>query len=105
MGLATIWITGRGSGIGRSLARSFGRDGYRVAISGGRLTTLAETAVDYPAAIHCHELDVIDAAAADQVVSAIESTLGPIHTAVLNAGVYKPMWVTDFDREMYLEYL
>jgi NAD(P)-dependent dehydrogenase (short-subunit alcohol dehydrogenase family) len=95
----TIWITGGGSGIGRALARSFAADGHGVAISGRRVALLTETASAYPAAIRCHPLDVTDGAAADRVVAAIESSLGPIDIAVLNAGIYQPMWVDGFDRD------
>ena len=95
----TIWITGGGSGIGRALARSFAADGHGVAISGRRVAPLTETASAYPAAIRCHPLDVTDGAAADRVAAAIESSLGPIDIAVLNAGIYQPMWVDGFDRD------
>jgi NAD(P)-dependent dehydrogenase (short-subunit alcohol dehydrogenase family) len=97
----TIWITGGGSGIGRALARSFARDGHRVAISGRRMDALAETAAENPDAITCHPLDVTDGAAADRAVAAIESALGPIDLALLNAGTYAPIWVAGFDRDRF----
>jgi NAD(P)-dependent dehydrogenase (short-subunit alcohol dehydrogenase family) len=93
----TVWITGGGSGIGRALARSFARDGHVVAISGRRADALAETAAADPVAIQCHPLDVTDSGSAEQVVAAIESRVGPIHIAVLNAGTYTPIWVEGFD--------
>lgn len=95
----TIWITGGGSGIGRVLAQSFARDGHRVAISGRRIEPLHETAAADPDAIHCHQLDVSDGAAVERAVEVIECHLGPIDIAVLNAAIYKPMWVGDFDRD------
>lgn len=95
----TVWITGGGSGIGRALARSFAADGYRVAISGRREAPLDETASTHPAAIRCHPLDVTEGDAADRVVAAIESAMGPIDIAVLNAGIYQPMWADGFDRD------
>lgn len=97
----TVWITGGGSGIGRGLARSFAGDGHRVAISGRRTDALAETAAGSPATISCHPLDVTDGAATDRVIAAIESSLGPIDLAVLNAGTYEPLWVADFDRDTF----
>ncbi|WP_395022964.1 SDR family NAD(P)-dependent oxidoreductase [Dongia sp.] len=97
----TVWITGGGSGIGRALARSFAGDGHVVAISGRRGEALAETAAATPGAIHCHPLDVTDGGAAAQVVAAIESSLGPIHIAVLNAGTYTPIWVEGFDARAF----
>lgn len=99
MSAQTIWITGGGSGIGRALARSFAADGHRVAISGRRVDVLAEAAAADPAAIRCHPLDVTDGNAAERVVADIESGMGPIDTAVLNAGIYEPMWVDAFDRD------
>ena len=101
MGQQTIWITGGGSGIGRALAQSFGRDGHRVAISGRRREPLAETAAANPAAIRCHPLDVTDGAAADRAVTALESSLGPSDIAVLNAAIYTPMWAAGFDRDAF----
>ena len=97
----SVWITGGGSGIGRALARSFAGDGYRVAISGRRMDALSETAAGSPTTIVCHPLDVTDAAATDWVIAAIESSLGPIDLAVLNAGTYEPLWVADFDRDTF----
>jgi NAD(P)-dependent dehydrogenase (short-subunit alcohol dehydrogenase family) len=97
----TVWITGGGSGIGRALARSFAGDGYRVAISGRRIAVLEETAAAHPDMIRCHPLDVTNAAEVDQVVGAIESDIGFIDIGVLNAGIYEPGWVSDFDREAF----
>ena len=96
-----VWITGGGTGIGRALARSFARDGHRVAISGRRLDALTETAAADPGAIRCHPLDVTDGAAADRAVASIESDLGPIDIAVLNAAIYQPMWADGFDRDVF----
>jgi NAD(P)-dependent dehydrogenase (short-subunit alcohol dehydrogenase family) len=97
----TVWITGAGSGIGRVLARSFAGDGHRVAVSGRRGDALAETAAANRDRIHCHPLDVTEGRAAAQVVAEIESRVGPIDIAVLNAGTYTPIWVEDFDSDAF----
>jgi NAD(P)-dependent dehydrogenase (short-subunit alcohol dehydrogenase family) len=97
----TVWITGGGSGIGRTLARSFAGDGHVVAISGRNGTTLAETAAANPGVIHCHPLDVTDSGAAERAVAAIEDRVGPIDIAVLNAGTYTPVWVEGFDARAF----
>jgi NAD(P)-dependent dehydrogenase (short-subunit alcohol dehydrogenase family) len=97
----TIWITGGGTGIGRALARSFASDGHHVAISGRRIDALVEVAAENPIAISCHPLDVTEGAAAERVVVAIESSLGPIDLAVLNAGIYQPTWVAGFDPDVF----
>ncbi|GAB2177424.1 SDR family NAD(P)-dependent oxidoreductase [Dongia sp. agr-C8] len=96
-----VWITGGGSGIGRALARSLAGDGHVVAISGRNEAALTETATAAPEAIHCHPLDVTDGAAAALVVAAIETGLGPIDIAVLNAGTYTPIWVEGFDAQVF----
>ncbi len=101
MSTQSIWITGGGSGIGRALARSFAGDGHAVAISGRRIGPLAETAVFDSKTIHCHPLDVTDCAAVDKAIEAIEARQGPIDLAVLNAGSYQPVWVSDFDRSAF----
>jgi NAD(P)-dependent dehydrogenase (short-subunit alcohol dehydrogenase family) len=96
-----VWITGAGSGIGRALARSFAADGHGVAISGRRGDALAETADTDPDRISLHPLDVTDSSAAEQVVAAVESRIGPIDIAVLNAAAYAPTWVEDFDSDAF----
>jgi NADP-dependent 3-hydroxy acid dehydrogenase YdfG len=42
-GTRTLWVTGAGSGIGRSVAMSAARNGYRVGVSGRRRDALEET--------------------------------------------------------------
>ena len=93
-----VWITGASSGIGEALARRLAAQGYRVAVSarsGEALQTLATQAAG--GRIRPFAVDVADCAAIAATVSAIEQVCGPIHSAVLNAGTYRPMTVDDFD--------
>ncbi|MGA9854807.1 MAG: SDR family NAD(P)-dependent oxidoreductase [Gammaproteobacteria bacterium] len=80
------WITGGGSGIGQALALKLAREGWTVAISGRRLEALQETARQAAGNIHTYPLNVGDLAAMRQAAAHIESELGPIDLAVLNAG-------------------
>lgn len=91
-----IWITGAGSGIGRQLARQAANAGNRVTVSGRRADALAQTA-DGDANIAIAPLDVTDKKAVDAAIDEIERINGPIDIAVLNAALYQPMDVPDFD--------
>jgi NAD(P)-dependent dehydrogenase (short-subunit alcohol dehydrogenase family) len=84
-----VWITGGGSGIGRSLALEFAREGAMVAVSGRRKDKLEEVVRDVEAVggraigVTCNVTDEADVKrAADEVVTA----LGKLDVAVANAG-------------------
>ncbi len=90
----TVLITGGNRGIGRAIAEAFIAAGDRVAVTArsgsgptGSLTVIA---------------DVTDSASLDTAISEIETKLGPIEIAVLNAGVTRDqllMRMTDDDFE------
>lgn len=90
------WITGGGSGIGRSLAVQLAEQGWRVVISGRNAESLAAVAADH-ACIHPAVLDVTDIEATNAVFAAIVAQHGVPDLVVLNAGDYKPMPAADFD--------
>ena len=90
------WITGASTGIGRELALSLAQDGCRVAVSARSASKLAELAALSPL-ISAFDLDVTDAVAVSQTVARIESSLGPIDLAILNAGVWHPMGASSYD--------
>lgn len=94
------WITGGGSGIGRALARQVAAAGDRVAISGRRSETLEETAGSTQGIRTCR-LDVTSGPDVDATIETIEANLGNIDIAVLNAALYLPMDVDDFDRDRF----
>ena len=88
----TVWITGASSGIGRELALRFAGLGCTVAASARSVEKLAELARINPN-IKAFPLDVEDAAAAQAAFAAIETALGPVDLAILNAGIWQPMIV------------
>jgi short-subunit dehydrogenase len=91
-----VWITGASTGIGRGLALSFAADGYKVAASARSVDKLRELE-QASGNITAFQLDVTDAAAAAAVYATIESALGPVTIAILNAGVWHPMTASTFD--------
>ncbi|MCA1798103.1 MAG: SDR family NAD(P)-dependent oxidoreductase [Xanthomonadaceae bacterium] len=97
-----VWITGGGTGIGRALALRLAAHGWTVAVSGRRDAALREV-VDAapPGTVHAFPLDVTDLPANRATVAAIESELGPIDLAVLNAGQFTPFRAKDFSVEPF----
>jgi NAD(P)-dependent dehydrogenase (short-subunit alcohol dehydrogenase family) len=97
-----VWITGGGSGIGRSLALALNEMGWRVVISGrnrAKLIKTVESATTIP--IQHRTLDVTDTQSVNNVVEEIEREFGRIDYAFLNAGDYKPMRLKDFDLQLF----
>lgn len=83
-----VWITGASSGIGRSLALRWARDGYVVAASARNVDDLRQLAAEGEGRIHAFPLDITDRQAVGRVLSDIEASLGPIDMAVFAAGTY-----------------
>jgi len=93
-----VWITGASSGIGEALAMHLAAQGYRIAASARSAEALrAMAAQALEGRIRPFALDVADREAVAAAVPAIEQACGPIHTAVLNAGTYRPMTIDSFD--------
>ncbi len=98
----TVWITGASSGIGRASALEFARRGYRVAATARRtdeLNTLVEEASGHLGDVTAFPGDITDADGIAAVVARIEDELGPIGTALLNAGSYTPTTALTFTAE------
>ncbi len=93
-----VWITGASTGIGRELALLLAREGATVAVSARSEDKLKEMQALHPA-IKPYPLDVMDADRVAQVFAAIERDLGPVDLAVLNAGIWQPMLVSDFSAD------
>jgi NADP-dependent 3-hydroxy acid dehydrogenase YdfG len=93
------WITGASSGIGRALALRMAQAGMRVVVSARSETALDalsnenENIIPYP-------VDVSDGQQVAKAVEWIESSVGQIHGAVLNAGIYEPMLSNDYNHEV-----
>ena len=81
-----IWITGAGSGIGRSLALQFAEAGHQVLITGRNLSNLVSVAHHFPDAITAFSWDVTDDAGCSVMGEAIDQHLGGLDIAILNAG-------------------
>lgn len=90
------WITGASSGIGRALALKLASEGMTVAVSARTATALQDLAAAH-ANIRAFPLDVTNVEATAATVRAIESEIGPIDLAVLNAGIFRPMSVSTYD--------
>lgn len=96
-GSRIAWITGASKGIGKALALRLAKNGWRIAAS-------ARTAGDLDAlvteqrelSISAYPLDVTDHKATWETLDRIESELGPISLAVLNAGTHMPMMADEF---------
>lgn len=93
-----VWITGASTGIGRELALLLAREGATVAVSARSEDKLTELQALNPA-IKAYPLDVLDAGRTVEVFEAIERDLGPVDLAVLNAGIWQPMLVSDFSAD------
>ena len=98
------WITGAGTGIGRALALDLAREGVKVAATARTERNLSLLAAHH-VAVDFHPLDVTDKAAVAEAVEEIESALGPIDLAILNAGTWRPLSVHKFDAEAVREAL
>lgn len=94
-----VWITGAGSGLGRALAVRAAARGATVAASARTVAALESLARETGGRVVPFPLDVADRDATARTVAAIESELGPVATAVLNAGTHIPMGLRDFNAD------
>ncbi len=94
------WVTGASSGIGCALAVHLAQAGWRVAIS-----ARSQAALNKMARAHDHlypyPLDVTKRRQKTAIVDAIEADLGPIDWAILNAGIYLPTALPEFDARLF----
>lgn len=97
-----VWITGASSGIGRQLALDLAAAGVVVAASARSADALAELATQSPR-IRPFPLDVTDADAIARTVDLITQACGTIDLAILNAGVWLPMWAEAYDAKKAME--
>ena len=96
---ARVWITGASSGIGRALARELARRGARVGISARRVERLDQLAAE--GAMLPVPVDVTDLASMMQAAARVESELGAIDLAILNAGIWEQVNVAAWDSELF----
>jgi NAD(P)-dependent dehydrogenase (short-subunit alcohol dehydrogenase family) len=92
------FVTGGATGIGKEIARVFGRHGARVAIASRKLDNLQAAQAELQAeGIECHidTFDVRDAAAAARVVGGVVERFGRLDVVVNNAAGNFPAPMTD----------
>lgn len=94
----TAWITGASTGIGRELAVKLARDGVSVAASARSADRLNDLARLEPGIVPV-SVDVTDRAAVVAAHQHVLATIGSVDLAVLNAGVWHPMSVGEYDAE------
>jgi gluconate 5-dehydrogenase len=83
-------VTGSTSGIGLAIARGLAASGATVVINGRsaeRMAAAARTLADAGLPVQQRAFDVADSAAADRAFGDIESSIGPLHIVVNNAGI------------------
>jgi short-subunit dehydrogenase len=88
------WVTGASSGIGRAVALRLARAGWTVVASARDPESLHRVAAERAVGagrILAEPLDITDAAAVEATVARIESRVGPIALALLNAGTHAPV--------------
>jgi NAD(P)-dependent dehydrogenase (short-subunit alcohol dehydrogenase family) len=95
-----VWITGGSSGIGAALAEELAGRSWKVAISARNKAALAEIAATHDN-ITGFEGDVVDRPGMAKMVADIEKALGPIALGVMNAGIYLPTNMPDFDPTLF----
>jgi NAD(P)-dependent dehydrogenase (short-subunit alcohol dehydrogenase family) len=88
----TAIVTGAGTGIGRSVALAFLKDGYRVALAGRRKDKLEETARDSGAGDRALAVptDVTDAKAIAALFAAVKQKWSRLDVLFNNAGIGTP---------------
>ncbi len=97
-----VWITGASSGIGRDMALKLADEGVTVVASARSQNALNDLA-SCNSNIVPQPVDVTDLAAMRLAVAHIESTVGPIDLAILNAGVWHPLGARDFDADKVVQ--
>ena len=93
------WVTGASSGIGRAVALELARRGYQVAVTARRRAELESLAAESDR-IFSFPGDTTDRAGQAKLVQEIESKLGGIALAFLNAGAYFIGERTEFSADL-----
>lgn len=97
-------VTGGGRGIGRGIAEGLAEDGFHVAVVDRDEATAAEVAKalqDRGLAASHHVVDVTDGPGVQAVVGEIETTAGPVHVLVNNAGFDEHLPFVQTDEEFW----
>ena len=92
--MSVALVTGSSRGIGAACAQALARSGYKVCINCIERMDLAQALADRlreeGCQVICHQADVADSAAVNEMVRRIERELGPVDLLVNNAGIARP---------------
>jgi NAD(P)-dependent dehydrogenase (short-subunit alcohol dehydrogenase family) len=83
-------VTGAGSGIGKAVAKAFGREGYAVVLAGRRKEALDAAALETGPDTLCVSTDVTDPASVAVLFDAIHARYGRLDILFNNAGTGAP---------------
>jgi 2-hydroxycyclohexanecarboxyl-CoA dehydrogenase len=97
-------VTGGAQGIGKGIAATLGKEGFKVAIADMNLEVATQTAKEITAAggtAIAVEVNVTDTASVKAAVALVETELGPIEVVVNNAGWDDFMRFVDTDEDFW----
>ena len=97
-----VWITGASSGIGKSLALKFAKEGWDVAISARRENLLNEIS-ESNEKIKSFPLDVTDKAKCKEIFQKIKDHYGNIDICFFSTGTWSPKKEKDINVEQIEE--
>ena len=97
-----VWITGASSGIGKSLALKFAKEGWNVAISARRENLLNEIS-ESNEKIKSFPLDVTDRVKCAEIFQKIKNHYGNIDICFFSTGTWNPKKEKDIDLEQIEE--
>jgi short-subunit dehydrogenase len=99
------WITGASTGIGAAAAQKLAAEGWIVAVtarSAGKLDILCDKD---PKFLKSYPGDITKPKEIAAVIDSIETELGPIQLALLNAGTYTPDTAEDFTAQNFKKHV
>jgi 3-oxoacyl-[acyl-carrier protein] reductase len=102
----TALVFGAGSGLGRAIALSLGKEGAKVALAGRTMANLETTAQAIKSAggqAYCNAWDLGNLAAIDELFTQIEKNLGPIDILVNNTGGPPPATAAGQSTALWIE--
>ena len=101
------WVTGAGRGIGRNLALDLTKIGWNVAVTSRTskdLQSLESEAQSLSGKIKTYSGDIRKARLMRELLLKIETDMGPVELAILNAGTYIRFGIEEFSVEMQVQW-
>ena len=98
------WVTGAGRGIGRNLALDLTKIGWNVAVTSRTskdLQSLESEARSLSGKIKIYSGDIREARLMRELLLKIETDMGPVELAILNAGTYIRFGIEEFSVEKF----